>query len=98
MFSDPDLERLSCVGPRQQVVELALRVAGEDTGDDVDEVGLRIEAVEFAGLYERGDHCPVLGAAIGSGKERFRAVQSDRSDGALDHVGFDLDAAAVEEA
>ena len=98
MFSGHGLERLRRIGPWQQVVDLALGMAGNDTGDDVDEVGLRIDAVEFAGLHERGDDCPVLGAAIGSSKERVLAVQSDRSDGALDHVGVDLDATVVEEA
>lgn len=98
MFSGHGFDLLRCVGPRQQVVDLALRVASDNAGDDVDEVSLRIDAVEFAGFHERGDDCPVLGAAIGSGKERVLAVQSDRSDGALDHVGVDFDAAVVEEA
>ena len=36
------------VGPRQQVVDLALGVAGDDAGDDVGEVGIGIDAVELA--------------------------------------------------
>ena len=77
---------------------MALRVAGDDAGDDVGEVGVGVEAVELAGLDERGDRRPVLAAAVGSGEERILPVQGDGSDTALDHVGVDLDAAVIEEA
>ena len=78
MFSGHGLELLRCIGPRQQVVDLALRVASDNAGDDVGEVSLWIDAVELAGLDERSDDGPVLAAAVGAGEERaflrFRAI------------------------
>jgi hypothetical protein len=40
----------------------------------------------------------VLGAAIGAGEERILAIERDRTDGALDRVAVDLDAAVIQEA
>ena len=73
-------------------------MAVDDAGDDVGEVGLRIDAVELAGLDQRGDDGPVLAAAVGAGEEGILAVQRERPDGAFDDVVVDLDAAVVEEA
>ena len=39
----------------------------------------------------------MLGAAVRSGKECILAIEGDRPDGALDHVGVDLDAAVLQE-
>ena len=44
------------------------------------EVGVRIDAVEFAGLDQRSDDRPVLAAAIGTGEERILPVQGDWAD------------------
>ena len=73
-------------------------MAPDDAGDDVGEVGLRVDAVQLAGLDERGEDRPVLGAAVGAGEESVLAVEGEGPDGALDGVGVDLDAAVVEEA
>ena len=73
-------------------------MAGDDTGDDVGEVSLRVDCVELSGFDQQGDRRPVLSAAVGTREERILPVQSDRPDGALDDVVVDLDAAAVEEA
>ena len=86
------------VGPGQEVVDLAVGMAVDDPGDDVGDVGLRIDDVEFAGLDQRGDDRPVLAAAVGAGEERVLAIEGDGADGPLDDVGVDLDAAIVEEA
>ena len=86
------------VGPGQKFVDAGLRMAVDDPGEDVGEVGLRVDAVELAGLDERGDDGPVLSAAVGAGEERILAIEGDGTDGALDDVGVDLDAAVVEEA
>ena len=73
-------------------------MTGDDAGGDVGEIGLRVDGVELTGLHQRGDDSPVLAAAVGAAEERILAVECDRPDGALDHVGVDLDAAVVEEA
>jgi hypothetical protein len=52
------------VVPGQQVVEAAHRVTLDDAGDDVGQVGFGIDVVQLAGLDQRGDDGPVLGAAV----------------------------------
>lgn len=69
----------------------------DDPGDDVDKVGFGVDVVQLAGGDERGQHRPVLGAAVGIGEEVVLAAERQGADGALDDVGVDLDAAVVEE-
>jgi hypothetical protein len=52
----------------------------DDPGDDVGQIDLRIDAIEFAGLDQRGDDCPMLAATIGSGEQSVLAVQRNRAD------------------
>ena len=85
-------------GPGQKVVELVLRVTGDDAGDDVGEVCLRVDAVELGGFDDRSDGRPVLTAAIGTSEERILAIQRTGTDGAFNDVGVDLDPAVVEKA
>ena len=64
MFSGHGFERGRCgIGPRQQVVDLAIEMAVDDPGDDVGEIGVRLGPAELAGFDERGDDRPVLAAA-----------------------------------
>jgi hypothetical protein len=50
------LEHRGCgIGPRQEVVDLAVKVSVDELGDDLCEVGLRLDADELAGLDQRGD-------------------------------------------
>ena len=77
---------------------MVLRMAGDDAGDCVGEVGIRIDAVKLRGFDQRGDCRPVLSTAVGAGEERVFPIEGDWSDRAFDHVGVDLDAAVVEEA
>ena len=55
-------------------------MAVDDLGDDVGQIGLRIDVTELAGLDQRSDDGPVLAAAVGAGKERVLPVERDRSD------------------
>ena len=59
---------------------------------------MRLNAIEFAGLDQRGDDRPVLAAAVGAGEECVFTVKRDGPDASLHDVGVDLDAAIVEEA
>ncbi len=61
-------------------------MAGDDAGDDVGEVGVRVDAVEFRGFYERGDGRPVLATAVGTGEEPILAIEGDWPDRALNDV------------
>ena len=83
--------------PREEIVDLALGMTVYDTGEDIGEVGLGIDAVEFAGLDQRCDDGPMFAAPVGAGEERIFTIQGNGTDAALDDVGVDLDAAIVEE-
>ena len=69
----------------------------DDGGQRGGQVGLRIDGIEFAGLDERGDDGPVLRTRIVPGKECVLPIESYRSDGSLDAVVVDLDAAVGQE-
>ena len=73
-------------------------MARDDAGDDVGEVGVRVDAVELRGFDERGDRRPVFATAVGAGEERVLSIEGDGADTAFHDVGVDLDAAIVEEA
>ena len=65
LFSGHIFEVLrSGIGPRQQVINLAVGVTVDDPGDDVGEVGMRFYADEFTSLDQRGDDGPVLAATV----------------------------------
>ncbi len=67
MFSGHGLEfGIRDVGPGQELVDAAIGMAVDDPGEDVGEVTERLDAVELAGLDQRGDDGPVLGAAVGA--------------------------------
>ena len=82
----------------QQLVDAAHRMSGDDLWEHVAQVGLRIDGVHLAGFDERGNDRPMLAAAIGASEEMVFTPEGDRTDGALDHIGVDLDATVVEEA
>jgi len=85
------------VGPGQEIVDPPVRVAVDDPGDDVGEIGEWLDAVELAGLDQRGNDGPMLSTAVGAGEQRIFAVERDRADRAFDDVAVDFDAAVVEE-
>lgn len=58
---------------------MPLRMALDDAGDDVGQVGLRLDADELAGLDQRGDHRPVLASAVRTSKRGILPVRSPRS-------------------
>jgi hypothetical protein len=86
------------VDPGQQFVDGAIWIGVYDLGEDVGEVGVRVNAVELARLDQRGDDSPVFAAAVGAGEERVLAAERNRADRSFDRVGVDLDPAVVEEA
>ncbi len=85
------------MGPGHEVVDAALGMPGDDALENVGEPGVRLDAIELRRADQGGDDRPVLGAAVRPGEEGVLAGQGDGSDGALDGVGVELDAAVVEE-
>lgn len=51
-------------GPRQQVVELTVRVAIDDLGDDVGQIGKWLNVIELGRFDERGDGRPVFDPGV----------------------------------
>ena len=50
-------------------------MAIDDFGEHVGEIVLRVDAVHFAGCDQRGQNCPMFGAAIGAGEEMVFAPE-----------------------
>src|ERR1700682_2771134 len=65
------------VGPRKQLVDLAVRMAVDDPGEDVDQVGERIDVVQLTGLCRPPNYAePVrCGASLSRWHRRSRARQ-----------------------
>jgi hypothetical protein len=59
-------------------------MAVDDLGEDVGEIGVRIDAAQLAGFDQRRDYGPVLAAAVGTGEEGVLAAEGDRANGTLD--------------
>ena len=84
--------------PRRQFCEAAVRPVIDELGQHVAQVGFGIDAVQLAGLDQRGEHRPVFRPFVAAGKQSILSVQSNRSHAALGGIGVDLDAAVVKEA
>ena len=52
----------------------------DDPGEDIGEVGQRIDVVEFARLDERSDGSPMLGAAVRPCEQGILSIERDRAD------------------
>ena len=66
--------------------------------EDIPEVGIGLDVIEFGGSDERGDHGPAVTTSIGSGEEMVLAAERDRSNGTLNGIVVELDATVIEEA
>jgi hypothetical protein len=73
-------------------------MAVDDPGEDVDQVGERIDIVQLTGFDQRRDDGPMFGAAIGACEQRIFPVERDGTDGAFDGVVVEFDATVVDEA
>ncbi len=70
----------------------------DDPGQDVGEIGKRIDVVELAGLDQGRDDRPVFGTTVGSGKQRVLATELDAADRSFDRIVVELDATVIDEA
>jgi len=85
-------------GPRGQFCEPAVGPVVNKLCQHVGEIGLRIDAVQLAGLDQRRQHCPVFRPVVAAGEESIFSIESDRAHAAFNGIGVDLDAAVVEKA
>src|SRR5450432_4066079 len=91
-------EFLLFVGPRQQLIDIAVGVTIDDAREDVGQIRERVYVVQLAGLDQGRDGGPMLGASVRAGEQRVLSVERDRADGALDGVVVELDAAVIDKA
>src|ERR1700756_1999236 len=73
-------------------------MAGDETREDVAQVGKGLDAVEPTGLDERGNDGPAAPTAVAAREQRILSCKDHRPQGALDRVGIELDPAVIEEA
>src|SRR4051794_17380608 len=85
-------------GPGQQFAEPAVGPVVDELGQHVGQVSMRIDAMQFAGLDQRGEHGPVFCPFVAASEQSIFSVESERAHALLDGIGVDLDAAVVEEA
>jgi transposase-like protein len=80
-------------GPRHEFVQTRGRPEIDQLGENVGQVGLRLDAAELAGLDQRSDAGPILRALIMPREQRVFAIEDKRADASLDDVGVEFDAA-----
>ena len=74
-------------GPRRELGQSALRMAVDQAGDHVGEVGLRFYLVELAALDQGGQHRPGLPALVAAGEQSILAIQGNWADRSFYCVG-----------
>ena len=72
--------------PRQKVLDPALFVALHDGGKCLGQIAVRLDSVQLAGLYQGGQHGPVLGPGFVTREETVLATDGDGPDDAFDGV------------
>ena len=70
--------------PRQQFVDAPHRPAFHELGQNVREVGLRFDVMEFARLNQRRDHAPVDAAFVVASEQAVLAIEGDGTDRSFD--------------
>jgi hypothetical protein len=85
-------------GPRQQFVETVDGMSIDHARQDVGEVSVGFDAVEFAGFDQRADCCPACPAAVTAGEQMVLAAERHRADRPLDRVDVEFNATIMQEA
>ena len=83
---------------RQEFVAAIVRPEIDEADENIGQIGLGLDAVQFTGLYQRSQDRPIFGAVIMTREESILAGKGLRAHRTLDDVGVELDAAIVEKA
>src|SRR6201987_4939822 len=89
--------RLVSPSPGQQGVELLHGPTIDELGEDVGQIGLWIELVEFAGFNQRGQTCPICRSLVVASKQTVLSCEGDQTVCTLHTVGIHLNAAVAKE-
>jgi len=58
-----------CPGPWKELVEAIVRPEIDEADENIGKIGLGLDVVKFAGLYQRRDDGPIFSTIIVTGKE-----------------------------
>jgi hypothetical protein len=76
-----------CPGPWEELVEAIVRPEIDEADENIGKVGLGLDVVQFAGLYQRRDDGPIFRTIIVTGEESILERQSLWAHRTLDDVG-----------
>ena len=65
-----------CPGPWKELVEAIVRPEIDEADENIGKIGLGLDVVQFAGLYQRRDDGPIFSTIIVTGEESILARQS----------------------
>ena len=64
----------------EQIIDRICIAAQDDTGEDIGELGLRVDAAQLAGFDEAGEGCPVFGPQIMTCEHGIFTLEGKRPD------------------
>jgi hypothetical protein len=84
-------------GPGHELVDAGGGPEIDQLGEHIGEVGLWIDAAQFASFDERSNAGPVLRPLIVASEQCVFSIENNRAHASFDDIGVELDAAVVEE-
>jgi len=85
------------VGPGHYVIDVLVEMAVRQFREQVLHVGIRFDAIHFAGTDQACKARPVPAAFIMASEQGVATIHGRAADGIFDEVGIDVDAAIVKE-
>lgn len=85
------------MGPWHQGINVFGEVAVCETGEEVAQIGVGLNAVHFTSADQAGKPGPIAAPFIVPRKERIAAVHGGSADCVFHQVGVDIDVAVVQE-
>ena len=71
------------VVPGQELIDLALPMSIDDSGEGLGQTAVRFHSVQLAGLAEGGQNCPILGPGFVTCEKTVFATDGNGADGAF---------------
>lgn len=73
-------------------------MTADDPGENIGNVGQRVNMIQLAGFDQGGDDSPVLGTAVRTCEQCVFPVERDRTNRTFHDIVVELDTAIVDEA
>ena len=65
-----------CPGPWKELVEAIVRPEIDEADENIGKIGLGLDVIQFAGLYQRRDDGPIFSTIIVTGERAFLRVRA----------------------